>query len=189
MIGFWGGGFTFRDEQVEELRRLRLDDPAIAGVQSAINYVNGYYATNPPSRKERRDLPAHVHKQLAAAADALALLDPEIVDSIEAQAYPQSKKVGLAELKMVLNAYAEAAGRMAEFAASTPQTGPDAGRDTHLAVMIGEVLRCSGLKLSDSIPGVFVQVTGIVFAALGINKSHPRNDVRRALKYLENKAG
>jgi len=53
VIGFWGSGFTFRDEQVEELRRLRLDDPTIAGVQSAINYVSGYYATNPPSQGYR----------------------------------------------------------------------------------------------------------------------------------------
>ena len=147
--GFWSVGFAFDGEHRAELMAHGLDEQTIACVQGAIDYVKSYSATNPPSRKERRELPAQAHKRLAAAAETLALLDPETVDSIEALAYPQAKSVPLPKLKVLLDAYAAAAGQLAEFAAKTPQRGPDATKDTHIVVMIGAALRSSGVRLDD----------------------------------------
>lgn len=185
--GFWSVGFAFDGEHRAELMAHGLDEQTIACVQGAIDYVKSYSATNPPSRKERRELPAQAHKRLAAAAETLALLDPETVDSIEALAYPQAKSVPLPKLKVLLDAYAAAAGQLAEFAAKTPQRGPDATKDTHIVVMIGAALRSSGVRLDDSACGPFVRATETAFAALGTNKKDVRNDVRRALQILDGK--
>ena len=66
--------------------------------------------------------------------------------------------------------------------------GPDASKDTSIAIGVGATLKECGIVPDAKPKGIFVISTAIVFEVMDIHKSEARNAVRRALKSLQQSA-
>jgi hypothetical protein len=107
------------------------------------------------------------------------------IDDLTASVLAAHAGVTFRDLRKTIDVYRDAA-RKAVDGVAIPESGPEATKARHIAVVIGKTLRQFEIHLNDEKKGQFVIATGIVFEALGIAKADLRYDCRQAKQVIDN---
>jgi len=180
---FFPADYRLPDRQRAELLDRGIPPVCVAVIEEYIGFVKSYYATKPPTLSVQQELFLEIAQGLSGAAAALEKLDDLTEDILEAEVFRLRDHISPSSLRSTLRIYADAASKLE--LKYRPSHGPDASQSTHMAILVGEALRASGIKLDDSTKGPFVIATAIALEAIELRTADPRNSVRRAMRKLE----
>jgi hypothetical protein len=175
--------FSFSKRHRRQLEALGVGASALPGLESSLAELKTAFKHGwvPNRVQERHDLSA-----MAEGLEALVNIwerttDTSALDWLNADAGPKAG-VNIRELIVQLSVYRDSARK----GANRKVSGRDMTRkQTLIAEAVGRTLEKIGIALDAKLKGPFVLATAIVFKAMDIHKSEPRNDVRRVLKALE----
>jgi hypothetical protein len=171
---------SFSKKQRQEFGRRGVTDDVVAKLEEVLAEPKSYYESvqEPRPLLQRKALQA-LHKAFKTCAARLEKTDRSTLAVLNAEALPKTS-VNVLEVWDLIIKYGEAAQKTAK--GTRVKRGPDARRDTHVAVIVGQTLENAGISLDKGLKGKFLSSTRIVFEAMHIHKQEARNAVRRALE-------
>lgn len=186
-VGFFPD-FAFSNGQRSELRaRLSargLSAEVVTDLEQLVAELKGQYGDVKAGLPSQAPTPVAHRDALAALRDAFqkcsTVLETTTEWTLNALEVASKSEVRIHELQAAIREYAAAAEKMA---GRTVVKG--ASKESHVAVAVANVLARHGIPLDKTANGRFVIATVAVFEAMGINKSYPLNNVRRALQLIE----
>jgi hypothetical protein len=172
--------FSFSKKQRQEFGTRDITDDVVAKLEEALAEPKSCYeSVQAPRPLFQREALQALHKAFVKCAERLEKTDRLTLAVLNAEALPKTG-VNVLEAWELIIKYGEAAQKTAK--GTRVKRGPDARRDTHLAVIVGQTLENAGISLDGKLKGKFVSSTVIVFEAMDIHKKEARNAVRRALE-------
>ena len=179
---FFIPSFSFSKTHRRQFNARGITEDVMAELEEVLAEPKSYYESGQAVLlRDQREALTALHETFGECAARLEKTDKLILKVLNGEAFPKTA-VSVLELWKLIIKYAEAAQKTAN--ATVGKSWPDAQRDTHLAVLVGETLVRSGISLDDKRKGIFVISMGIVFEAMDIHSSDARNPVLRALKVI-----
>jgi hypothetical protein len=175
--------FRFSDRIHGAFKKHGVAKNVVAGLEEVVADQKGLDESGLiPNRRQQHARLVALHDVFAGCEEELAATDNDTLNVLNAAVLPRSG-ISLRDLCEAIAEYRSAARKAADH--TFLATAHDATKDTAIAIAVGKTLKGFGIDLDATAKGKFVFSTSIVFEALDIYKSEPRNDVRRALKVIE----
>lgn len=177
--------FSFSKKHRRELEAHDAPACVMSALEEKVAYWKGLYTAGlAPRPGTEREALRELQATFEACASTLEKTDQSTLSALNAVALPKTR-VSIQELHALISEYRVAAQKGADRKVSP---GPDASKDTSIAIGVGATLKECGIVPDAKPKGIFVISTAIVFEVMDIHKSEARNAVRRALKSLQQSA-